>query len=463
MMSNPATQRLSASETTVDTRLAQYISGAIERDLPAEVERKTRMHLLDTLVAIVSGRFLEPGAVAYRIGAAFGGPPEATLIGSDQRVGAVSAALANGMAAHADETDDSHARGRFHPGCAVVPAAIAVTEREGATGADLLRAIALGYDVGARSTIALGYDSPKSTRFSTHTIGGLFGAAAAAGALMRLSPAETEALLSVTTQQVSGLPYWNRDPDHIEKAFDFGGNGARSGVSAALMVRLGMTAPDQPLTAARGYLDAYAENPNPEALIDGLGESYEILAASLKKWTVGSPIQSVLDALEALTAANAFHWREVRDFHLQLPSNRVHVVDNRDIPSICVQHLAALMLVRGTVSFQDSHDDALMRDPDILALRGRIRVTPSDALAAALPERQSIVELELSDGRTLRHHAKAVRGTPDNPMTMDDLRKKSVEILEGTLAGGAQALCDTCLDGGDFAVAELLNACRTAD
>ncbi len=463
MMSNQAMQRSSASETTVDARLAQYISGAVDRDLPAEVERKTRMHLLDTLVAIVSGRFLVPGAVAYRIGAAFGGPPEATLIGSDQRVGAVSAALANGMAAHADETDDSHARGRFHPGCAVVPAAIAVAERERATGAELLRAIALGYDVGARSTIALGYDSPKSTRFSTHTIGGLFGAAAAAGALMRLSPAETEALLSVTTQQVSGLPYWNRDPDHIEKAFDFGGSGARSGVSAALMVRLGMTAPDQPLTAARGYLDAYAENPTPEALIDGLGETYEILAASLKKWTVGSPIQSVLDALEALTAANAFHWREVRDVHLQLPSNRVHVVDNRDIPSICVQHLAALMLVRGTVSFRDSHDDALMRDPDILALRGRIRVTPSDALAAALPERQSIVELELSDGRTLRHHAKAVRGTPDNPMTVDDLRKKSVEILDRALAGGAQALCDICLDGGDFAVADLLSACRTAD
>ncbi|WP_446916816.1 MmgE/PrpD family protein, partial [Klebsiella pneumoniae] len=77
------------------------------------------------------------------------------------------AALANGMMGHADETDDSHLGGRFHPGCGIVPAALAVAEREGRSGTDFLRAVALGYDIGARVTMALGYARPNTARHST--------------------------------------------------------------------------------------------------------------------------------------------------------------------------------------------------------------------------------------------------------------------------------------------------------
>src|SRR5262249_60848652 len=95
-------------------------------------------------------------------------------------------ALANGMAGHADETDDSHLRGRFHPGCGIVPAALAVGQQRDCGGAEFLRAVALGYDIGARFTISLGYPNPNQATHSTHTLGVAFGAAAAAPAPVRL-------------------------------------------------------------------------------------------------------------------------------------------------------------------------------------------------------------------------------------------------------------------------------------
>lgn len=443
-----------------EDKLIRYIATANDRALPAEVEVRTRMHLLDTLAAIVSGRILPPGDIAFRFAESLGGPAEATLLGSDIKVGVCNAALANGMAAHGDETDDSHIWGRFHPGCGIVPAALAIAERDKASSAKFLNAVALGYDVGARATMALGYTSSAKAPFSTHTIGALFGAAASAGALLDLDAAQTSAMISYAVQQASGLPYWNRDPDHIEKAFDFGGKGARDGVYAALMAKFGMTAPSYALTGERGYMTSFPRDARPHELSDGLGERFEIARSSLKKWCVGSPIQSVLDALEILMAENDFAVDDIDGIELTMPSDRLFVVNNRDISTICVQHLTALMLVKGTVSFVEAHDESLMHAPDILAVRAKIATTPSDELAAAKPERQAIVEIALKDGRKLRHHTIVVHGTPDKPMNADDMAAKARDILSPYIPNTAEALIDLCLNHKTFEIDRLVSLCR---
>ena len=138
------------------TKVAKYIAGAAKKPLPAKVQEKTKHHLLDTLAAIVSGSRLYPGRQAIRYIAMQGGTEEALVLGSRIVTSAVNAALANGMCAHADETDDSHARSLTHPGCGVVPAALAIAERERRGGTELLRAVALGYDLCARLSMSLG-------------------------------------------------------------------------------------------------------------------------------------------------------------------------------------------------------------------------------------------------------------------------------------------------------------------
>jgi 2-methylcitrate dehydratase PrpD len=429
------------------TRVAEHISTALSRPLPAQVAEKAKLHLLDTLAAILSGGHLPAGIAGARLARRLGGPTEALVIGTDAVVGAPQAALANAMAAHADETDDSHVGGRFHPGCAIVPAAMALAECGGRDGTALLRAIVLGYDIGARAVMALGVRSADTARFSTHSIGGNFGATAAAAALAGLDQRGAMHALSYAVQQTSGVPYWRRDADHIEKAFDFGGMGARNGVMAALMVQEGWTAVEGVLTGSPSYLSAFAEAPCPEALDDGLGERFEIMEAAIKKWCVGSPIQAALDSLVALTEANALTPDDITELRAIMPDDRLHIVDNRDMPDVCLQHLLAIALIDGTVGFAAAHDRARMQDGAVMSLRSRMKAIPSKELTEARPPRQAIIEIDTRDGRRLRHHTRAVLGTPANPMTRTQVVAKARDLIQPDLGPArTDALIEAVLD-----------------
>ncbi len=410
-------------------KIADYISSAVSRDLPEDVSTKTKCHLLDSLAAIISGSRLKAGRLACSFVAAQGGTPEATVWGTDIRTTAINAALANGMAAHADETDDSHLEGRFHPGCAVVPAALAIGERQSSSGAAILKAVAAGYDVGARFSMALGLAKPRSGTHSTHSLGALFGATAAAGTLMNFSTHQSASMLSYSIQQASGIPYWERDSEHVEKAFDFGGMGARNGVFSAIVVGSGLTGVQDPLEGPNNYLSAFAENPDPATLISELGVSYEIMRASIKKWCVGSPIQAALDAAEALLS-QGLKAEEIEHMTLTMPDDRLMIVNNRDMPDVCLQHLVAVCLIDGGMTFETSHNRDRMADPEVLALREKMTVVPSPELTVAKPARQAILEIKTRNGKEYRHHTKAVRGTPDNPMPPEDVSAKAIDLLE---------------------------------
>ena len=425
----------------ITRELSDYIATALRRPLPAEVAEKTRHHLLDTLAAIVSGSRLPPGKLAIAYVRAQGGARQATVAGSRQVTTAVQAAFANGISAHADETDDSHHGGRFHPGCAVLPAALAAAELADRDGASLLRGLALGYDIGARFVMALGLGAAYARPHSTHSLGGLFGAAAAAGALLGLDARQVRFELSYTVQQASGLAYWTRDPDHIEKAFDFGGMPARNGVAAGPLAAAGVTGVEDPLAGARTFLEAFAETPRPDALIDGLGARFEIMQASIKRWPAGAPIQAALDALETLMREHGLGATDVASLTVRLPDDRIHLVDDRDVPELCAQHLLAVLLRDGELGFTAAHDRARMRDPAVLSLRARIRLVPDAALTRARPPRQAIVEIATSQGRRLARRTRAVRGTPDDPMDRHEVEAKALDLLVPVLgAKRARAL-----------------------
>ena len=426
------------TERPITAAVAAYIAAAAEAPLPAAVMLRARLHLLDSLAAIISGSRLKAGRVAAAFIADQGGPPEACLPGTRIETSAINAAFANAMAAHGDETDDSHLGGRFHPGCAVVPAALAVGEARARSGAALLRAIALGYDIGARATLALGFSAPRSGSHSTHCLGANFGAAAAAGALAGLDARQCEYLLSYATQQASGIAYWQRDSEHVEKAFDFGGMGARNGTFAALFVDAGASGVPGSLTGEFSYLSAFAEQARPEALAEGLGSRYEILAASIKKWCVGSPIQAALDSVTALIEEHDIKAEDVIRLRAIMPDDRFMIVDNRDMPDVCLQHLLALTLVDGGLTFTSSHDLARMKDPAVLALRERIEAIPSAELTAARPARQAIVEIDCHDGRSFSRRTRAVLGTPDNPMSEEQVADKARDLI-GPVLGAARA------------------------
>jgi 2-methylcitrate dehydratase PrpD len=423
--------------------LSAYIAQALRKPLPAAVVEKTKHHLLDTIAAMLSGSSLLPGKKAISFVRSLGGAREACVTGSRIVTTAANAALANGMLAHADETDDSHAASLTHPGCGIVPAALAMAERERRNGTALLRAVALGYDVGCRLTLSLDAHQFREDGHSTHSFGPMFGAAAAAGALAGLKESQIRHVLSYTAQQASGISCWMRDEEHIEKAFDFGGMPARNGIAAAAMVAHGFTAVEDVFAGERNFFVAYGRAPDPAVLVKGLGEAYEIMHTSIKRWSVGSPIQAPLDALAELIQKNKLKADDVEDMVVRVAHQGANTVDNRSMPDICMQHLCAVMLLDGTVSFKSSHDEKRMRDREVLALRARIALRGDDALTQAMPSRQGIVELRLRDGREFRHHTRAVRGTAENPMTRAEVDAKSYALIAPVIGRSrARELCD---------------------
>ena len=421
--------------SAVMTRLSTYMSEAQDRALPGEVIEKTKHHVLDTLAAMISGSELPPGRAAIQFARAYGGEKVATVAGSNVLCGPIEAALANGVLAHADETDDSWPGG-WHPGCNVVPAALATGEQFGIGGMQFLRAVALGYDVGARVLTAL-RPGVFETHKSTHSIGGVFGAAAAAGCAAALNAQEMRWLLDYTAQQCSGIAAWDRDTDHIEKGFVFGGMPERSGVTSALLVHSGWNGIDDVLSGDDNFLLANAPHGDAALLVDKLGERYEITRTSIKKWSVGSPIQAPLDAMETLLKRYPFEADQVKEVTVRM--NPGSVVDNREMPDVCVQHMIAVMLVDKTVTFRSAHDKPRMRDPAILRQRAKVRLDPASG--------QPLIVVTLADGARLTDDPAAVLGTLNNPMTREQVVTKCRDLMTPVVGGPAStALIERILD-----------------
>jgi 2-methylcitrate dehydratase PrpD len=432
----PAGIALAAEPTSaVMIRLSTYMSEAQGRALPGDVIEKTKHHVLDTLAAMMSGSELPPGRAAIQFARAYGGEKVATIVGSNVLCGSIEAALANGVLAHADETDDSWPGG-WHPGCNVVPAALATGEQFGISGAQFLRAVALGYDVGARVLTAL-RPGVFDTHKSTHSIGGVFGAAAAAGCAAALNAQQMRWLIDYTAQQSSGIAAWDRDTDHIEKGFVFGGMPARSGVTSALLVHSGWNGIDDVLSGDDNFLLANAPHGDAAVLVDKLGERYEITRTSIKKWSVGSPIQAPLDALEILLKRRPFEADQVKEVTVRM--NPGSVVDNREMPDVCIQHMIAVMLIDKTVTFRSAHDKPRMQDPAILRQRAKVRLNPAAG--------QPLVVVTLADGTRLSEDAAAVLGTFNNPMTRDQVVTKCRDLMMPVIGSAAsKALMERVLD-----------------
>ena len=273
-------------------------------------------------------------------------------------------------------TTPTNSRNRI-PGCAVVPATLAAGEKFGIDGTRFLRAVTLGYDVGPRMTISFGaLEFRNNSHKSTHAISSVFGAAAAAGCAANLNAQQMRWLLDYTAQQSSGIGAWNRDTEHIEKAFVFAGMNARNGVTSALVVHAGFDGLDDIFSGVDNYFLAYAPNANPEELVSQLGERYEIARTNIKKWTVGSPIQAPLDAMYNILKKQPVNPDEVKSIVVRLANTEARVVDNREMPDICLQHMVAVMLLDKTASFHAAHDKPRMKDPDVLRVRAKVQLVP---------------------------------------------------------------------------------------
>ncbi len=426
-------QRTSSGAADLTGRLARYMVEARERDLPPNVVRDSKQHILDTLAAMVSGARLKPGEMAIRYVRAQGGVPEASVLTTDIVTSVVNAALANGMFGHADETDDFEPVTKAHPGCGVVAAALAMAEREGRSGADLLRAVTLGYDFCCRFLMALGPDLMRAHHRGVEGMSATFGSAAAAASLARLDETRMRYALSYAAQQVSSVWSWTQDAEHIEKAFDFGGMSARNGVTAAIMVEMGSTGARDVMSGEHNVLQAFSTEPKPEEMLAGLGSRFFVSETAIKTFAVGYPNQAPLDALLKLRREYGLRPDNVQRIVVRLPADGARIVDNSGMQDVNCQYLMAVALLDGTVSFSSSHSPERMNDPQVRAVRERVELVADQKLMDPSAPRSGLVEVTLRDGRRVSHFTRYPPGTKENPLDAEGLNAKARDLMTPVL------------------------------
>jgi 2-methylcitrate dehydratase PrpD len=234
--------------------------------------------------------------------------------------------------------------------------------------------------------------------------------------------------------------------DHIAKAFVFGGMPARNGVTAALIVRAGWNGVDDVLSGEDNFFAVNSPKASPAVLVEKLGERYEIVNTDIKKWSVGSPIQAPLDAIDNLRKKRPFDADQVKTVVVRLAPTVGAVVDNRDIPDICLQHMVAVMLIDKTASFEAAHDKARMNDAAVRRQRAKVQYVGDPALAVLLPARVAVVEVTFNDGTRLSDRVEAVRGTVRNPMSRAEVVDKARDLMAPVLGtSSTQKLIDTLL------------------
>ena len=239
--------------------------------------------------------------------------------------------------------------------------------------------------------------------------------------------------LSYAVQQVSGVWSWERDLEHIEKAFDFAGMGARNGVTAALMAQAGFTGVPDVLEGEHNGLEAHSTQPHPEEMVADLGRRFYVTETAIKTFSVGYPIQSALDALLTLRKEHNLTPANVDRIIAKLPADGAGIVNNSAMPDVNLQYLIAVALIDGTVSFDASHSYERMGDPQVLAVKQRVELVGDRGLMDPAAPRSANVEVRLRDGRTVTHFTRHPPGTKENPLDTAGVAAKARTLIAPVL------------------------------
>jgi 2-methylcitrate dehydratase PrpD len=393
--------------------------------IPEEAREQTKKIICDEMLSAHFGRRSLAGELTARYVAGLGGPPEAEILGSGRRAPAPMAALANGTAGHGEELDGAHVVGG-HPGATIVHAAVAGAERGQATGAELLNAVVLGYDVGVRVVEACGGLFGVKYRFRLHS-DFLFavGASAAVGRLMRLESRQHRYAMALATFQSNALGALFDERRHMSKSFA-NGQAAYAGVSAALMADLGLEGSEDVLGAPYGVLEAWGAEGGEDAVTRDLGHDFAVMGANFKLVNAGYPIHAPVEAALTLVAENEIEIADIATVHVGMALNALRIVDDREMHDICLQDMLTTALLRGGLSLAESYFPEILEEPAFAEMRARITAGVDEAMDAERPDgRGARVTIVTRDGQSVSMRIDDPRGhSRRGGVTWSDLEGK---------------------------------------
>lgn len=432
---------------SISPRLATFAAGVRADSLPDRVRLAARTSFTDQVGVILAASGLGADCKAFTDLALESGGSGATLLGRRAETAPSMAALANGAMAHALDFEETHDRTLVHPSASSVPAALAVGEAAGASGSDLIAAICAGSEVACRIGAGFKGNPQAHNHFFLLPLVNAFGAAAAAGRVLRLTAEQMEQAFSLAMSQVVGSAAVLTEPSSSFREVRDGFN-AKAGVLAAQLAARGVRGFSSPLEAEHGYYAMFANGEFEPSAFESLGEEYEMATVSYKPWPACRGAHVFIEAAIALCEDHALRSDDIDAVEVNVSPFFAALCEPKELKTnpgnaiaakFSIPYCVAVAIVDGDVGLQ-SFDDEKRRDPNVQALAERVRHRVNDA-----PQNESTrgaLTLALRDGRKFSKSYDQPRGHPSRPIG-------EKRLLEKFRMCSAQAACPTGAEAAD--------------
>ena len=412
--------------------LAQFAASLGYDAVPERVRQHCKNVLLDTIACAVAGH---QGEETDQVAALAGGlaqSNESSVLGGD-RLSLAGATLLNGYLITAVTMCDIHRSTLTHVTPEVVPPALAIAERDGRSGRDLLAALAAGFEVTTRVGIGADYPAMRARGWNGPGVLGPFGAAAAVGRLRGFDAETMAKAFGLAGSQAAGtFAAWGTPTVKFHQC-----RGALSGLMAALLAEQKFLATREFLTAKDGGLyNTYSNGGKPEVAIADLGQRWELEQIALRLWPSASSIQGMNTALFDLIEGNDIDPAKVKQLRVRLNQTvfdlhgKLAKYKAKFDALISAHYTAAIVLHDRTLTLAQ-FEPARYDDPKIRRFAAeQVDVQPDPSLSGV----EAAVEIEMADGKVLSARCTHPRGSAENPLTWAQIEGKLRTYADGVLA-----------------------------
>ncbi|MBI4334007.1 MAG: MmgE/PrpD family protein [Chloroflexi bacterium] len=432
-------------------QLADFGAALTFDDLPRDVVEFTRLLISDQIGLTAVGSRINPDVEELVAGIGIpgfirriGGREESSLATEGCKVPCVNAAFSNTVISWGG-FEGLH-RAAIHLPCSLIPATIAMAERECASGKDLILATVAGAEVMTRVGAALGASDVYNRGFHPTALCAPIGCAVAAGKLLGLGRVALGEAISIAAVQGAGAPPWVEFPRNPHTHSIQVGRGAQSGVLAALLAQRGVVGISAIFEDPRGFLRAHSANPDPAKLTRGLGEEYEVKQTTVRRFGVGIYIIPAVEALLGILQKHQISAGDIQGMTCKLPTAVVPLVGSPGYPSgdasgaasRSTRYVLAFTAYKGEEGISLSLEyktEANLKDPRHMELFKRIDVVPGPELDRFFPGTwPCILTVRTRDGREfVQFHNGAVKGSPENPFTQEEMETKFNRVVARVL------------------------------